>query len=732
MRIGLTLSFFLIHVLVYSQELPVEPQHSLPPSAALDTVVKDSLSVNLPTEEKTIDSLALSDKLKQKEKAAPKKPKKKRYIPYIKSMDEITVSDYKILYLDETEKSVDTSLSIEGEYSFNFLRTDYFEYLPLPNMGEGFNKMGYDFHQQAFTPQMGARVKHFGYFEKEDVPYYEMPSAFTELFFKTTFQQGQHLDATLAINTSPKFNIAVSFKGFRSEGKYNSSLSRSRQFRLSSQYKTYNHRYRLRLHQTTQSLENDFNGGLTNDAVYFFENAPNYVVADESGQAVLNENGEEEYIFYDGFLDRSQLSVQANGTNILEGKRYFMDHQYRLFPLAKDTTAYAMTLGYRAHYENKNYLLSQTRANKYFFESYTDNAIADTTYHTTLENSVYAKFENRLLGKLKVDLHQIQWKYSFAENEYEKDTLLPNRIDASQLAAEAQWSKTILGVKATAGFYNSFKEAYGTKAWQVSASRPLIKEVYLEASYRDRSQPLNFNYYLYRSDYREYDWHNPDLLNQKFKTKSLVLSHPKWGRLTGEQTAIDNYTFFNNTTPLRNLNEKFKVAVLQLDKKIDYLKLRFDQRLNFRKFSWINTVQYQKTTQEEDPDQLLSGPLALNVPEWLVRSTFMLTSSLFNKALFFQSGATFVFFTDYYADQYNPLIAEFVTQNNTKIGEYPRVDFFFNAKIKSSRLFVKLENVNAPVEHLLFPDTPYDYYAAPYTPYRDFSLRVGLIWNFFE
>ena len=120
------------------------------------------------------------------------------------------------------------------------------------------------------------------------------------------------------------------------------------------------------------------------------------------------------------------------------------------------------------------------------------------------------------------------------------------------------------------------------------------------------------------------------------------------------------------------------------------------------------------------------------MPEWLVRSTLMLTSSMFNRALFFQSGATFVFFTDYYADQYNPLIAEFVTQNNTKIGEYPRVDFFFNAKIKSSRLFVKLENINAPIEHLIFPDTPYDYYAAPFTPYRDLSLRVGLIWNFFE
>jgi hypothetical protein len=732
MRIGLSISFFALSILLFSQDLPVVTQDSLPKTIDLVETRNDSLDIGELLPEQKLDSLTILDKGKEEQKQLPKKPKKKRYIPYIKSMDEVAISDYKILYLDETEKSVDTSLSIEREFTFNFLQQDYFEYLPLPNMGEGFNKLGYDFHEQSFTPQMGARVKHFGYFEKEDVPYYEMPSAYTELFFKTTFDQGQHLDATLAINTSPKFNVAVSFKGFRSLGKYSSSLSRSRQFRMSTQYQTYNQRYRMRLHQTTQSLENDFNGGLTNEAVYFFENAPNYVIADESGQPILNENGEEEFVFYDGFLDRSQLSGQVAGTNVLEGKRYFMDHQYRMFPLAKDTTAYQMTVGYRSNFETKNYQFNQTRVNSYFFETYTNKVVADTTNYSTFENSVYAKFDNSLFGKLKLDLHHIQWDYSFAENDYQKDTISPNGINASQLAFEAKWSKSIFGAQLDAGLYNSLKEAYGTKAWNVSISRPLFKDIALQLSYKDRSQPLNFNFYLFQSDYKEYNWSTLDIQNQEFRTQSVVLSHPKWGRVSGEWTTLDNYTFFNNTTPLINLNEKFKVEVLQLDKRIDYFKARFDQRLDFRKFSWINNVQFQEAIQEKNTEELLSGPIALNVPKWLIRSTLMLSSSMFNKALFFQSGATFVFFTDYYADQYNPLLAEFVTQNNTKIGEYPRVDFFFNAKIQSSRIFVKLENISSTVEHLLFPDTPYDYYAAPFTPYRDFSLRIGLIWNFFE
>jgi len=169
----------------------------------------------------------------------------------------------------------------------------------------------------------------------------------------------------------------------------------------------------------------------------------------------------------------------------------------------------------------------------------------------------------------------------------------------------------------------------------------------------------------------------------------------------------------------------------QQEKEIEYFKIKFFQNLEFGKFSFVNTVQYQKVNQEDDPD-LLFTPLALNVPEWLTRNTIAFSSDLFNKALYIQTGFSFKFFTDYYADQYNPLIGEFVSQNNVKIGEYPLVDFFLNAKIQQTRVFLKIENLSGKIEHILNEDAKYDYYAAPYTPYRDFSIRFGLVWNFFQ
>ena len=72
-----------------------------------------------------------------------------------------------------------------------------------------------------------------------------------------------------------------------------------------------------------------------------------------------------------------------------------------------------------------------------------------------------------------------------------------------------------------------------------------------------------------------------------------------------------------------------------------------------------------------------------------------------------------------------PLISEFVTQEYRMIGDFPRFDFFFNAKIQQTRVFIKVEHFNSSF-------TGYDYYSDPFNPYRDMSVRLGLVWNFFS
>ena len=74
---------------------------------------------------------------------------------------------------------------------------------------------------------------------------------------------------------------------------------------------------------------------------------------------------------------------------------------------------------------------------------------------------------------------------------------------------------------------------------------------------------------------------------------------------------------------------------------------------------------------------------------------------------------------------YNPILGEFYVQNKEELGGYPLLDFFINARIKQTRIYLKAEHFNSAF-------SGYNYYAAPNYPYRDFVIRFGLVWNFFS
>ena len=689
----------------------------------------DSLPILL---DKKKDSLKLVEKKSSKKKKKKKKKKLDPLLFNIKPIDSISVYDYKIMYLNEIEKSVDTSLTIFKDYVFNFLREDYFELLPLPNMGEGFNKLGYNFHDDKITPDFGARVKHYGYFEVEDIPYFSVPSPFTELFFKSTFDQGHHLDALVTLNTSPRFNFSIAYRGFRSLGSYTSSKSAASQFRFSSQYESYDKKYRLRLHHTSQKLENDVNGGLTNDSVYFFENSPNFAIVNpETGQVEVDENGETVYENYGGFMDRTRLETQIIAENILSGKRYFAEQVFYLNYDIKNISENYFKVGHNFNYETKFYRFSQVRKDDYFFDSFIDKDISDRSNFKTFENNLFLEYKKPFTGILNLNLKLINWEYFFDNDDYLKDGRIDQKIKNNQIVGEFIWERKIFGFDFKSRIYNSFKKNYSSKYYMGYISKKFYRDFMISSKYQFRSSPPNFNFHLYQSDYENYNWKNVDLDNQSFITYTFKLDHSKWGYLKGEWNKLNNYTYFLNTTSLFDQNERMDILPTQQKKEIEYFKIKFFQSLEFGKFSFINTVQYQKVNQVDDPE-LSFTPLALNVPEWLTRNTVAYSTDLFNKALYIQTGFSFKFFTDYYADQYNPLIGEFITQNNIKIGEYPLVDFFLNAKIQQTRVFLKIENLSGKIEHLINEDAKYDYYAAPYTPYRDFSIRFGLVWNFFQ
>ena len=642
----------------------------------------------------------------------------------IKEIEEVTIEDYKIFYSDGTETYLDTTLTIQKDYRFNYLREDYFELLPFPNTGETFNRLGYDFQKQKITPNIGARAKHYGYMEEEDIPYFQVPSPLTEMFFKTVFEQGQLVDALITVNTSPRLNISIAHKAFRSLGKYINTLGGSTNLRFASQYTSKNYRYRQRSHFVAQKLQNQANGGLDSLSVYYFEKA-----VDE--------------FEYDGFLDRSRLTNNVEVNNTLVGRRYYLDQQFDLKLGGNDKMKNyekpkVLTIGHKIIYEPKHFIYENSKSNNFFG---TVSGTATFGIRTTLDvmdNEVYAIFNEKNLGEIKAGLRLIQWDYRIGlpENSNNPDEPFdygpnPTEIKASQLALSSHWKKTFLKFDFTAEAYFSALKEYASQFISGNISRDFNNGIFTEAQLSLRSQAPNFNFFLHRSNYIEYDWYNPSLNNQLINSLSFKLGHPKWGTFEGQYEILDNYIYFKNLQPTERKisryfatnkkEEELLVVPEQYEGTIQYLKLRFSQQLDFWKFSLANTAQYQRVKYNGGATDFQP----LNVPEWNLRTSLLFSSQLFNKALFLQTGVTAQYFTKFYADRYSAHLGEFASQNHTKIGEFPRIDFFFNAKIQQTRLFLKYEHFNSS-------NTGYNFYSAPFTPYRDSIIRFGLVWNFFQ
>ena len=635
--------------------------------------------------------------------------------------DSLNLNKYKIFYLDGRVETADTSLTIFKDYKFNFLREDNFELLSLPNVAHSYNKLGYSFKYKSAFPKLGARGKHFHYFEKDDIGYYNVATPFTEIFAKSTFEQGQILDALVSINLSPQYNFTIAHKGYKSLGKYISSRSRGNQFRLSSNFNSKNKKLNVKSHFTSQNIFNEENGGLDEDNIYFFEEATEYLVLDNSGNPIETEDGSLETIEYDGYLDRSRLGSQIRAEGSLYSKRFFIDFEKSLI-YNDEKEISNLSVGYQFTHEYKKIEYNDRLRAPLFGSTFDGTAVSDQSRYIRNDNSIYLKSNLNKLGRFRLSFSLIDFENNFKDYELNNDELILG-LNNSQSNLNFNWQKDFKLFQLNLDLNKSLNEDYISDYQSITLSSKPLKNILFNLGAINSNKSPNLNFILFRSIYEDYNWHNPDLENQKSSTLYSEIGYKELIKISGEYSKIDNYTFFQELSSgiTGEIFNSRKISPSQIDSEISYFKVKLFSKIDVGKFSFINTGQYQKKDQTSEFGELFT----LNVPEWITRNTIMFSSSVFNNSLFLQTGFTFNYFTKFYADYYNPLVSEFVTQNFKEIGEFPRVDFFFNAKIQQTRVFLKVEHLNSSM-------TGYDYYSDPFTPYRDLSVRFGLVWNFFQ
>jgi hypothetical protein len=616
------------------------------------------------------------------------RPKKK------KDSITFTANDYKMITYKRDTTAIDTTISMAKYYRSNEWFKDMFGKMPFANMGQPYNTMAYDFTQHTYLPEMGATAKKQLYFTPEEVMYYYLPTPISQFTYKTGMEQGQSLDVLFSANLQPNLNIFIAYRGLRSLGKYQRALVSNGNFRAGFSYISPNKKYTLFAHFANHDIDSNENGGITTPSQF------------ESGVSE--------------FKNRAAIDVQLlDAENSRESKRYFLQHDYA-FLRNRDSVASYKQIRFRHlfMYETEKYSFSEAAKNDFLGNAYVSTNISDKARLQTMVNRVGAALELPYLGRTFLFGNAYFYNYYFRNAYYVSGVLQRHQIKNTDFSIGGEWHKKIGGLTITA-------EGEQTLVGNITGTRLSGKLQYafsernrLTAGATLRSQMPNFNYLLYQSDYKAFNWDNYTDF-EKENTQTLYADlQTQWGNAYLALSNLNNYTYFRQLTLGQAIPE-------QHSSNIQYLQLKLQKEFTFGKWGLDNTLMYQQVIQQDD---------VLNVPAFITRNSFYFKSPLFQNAMILQTGIGVNYFTKYYANSYNPLLAEFAVQNNEKIGNFPTLDFFLNAKVRTMRIFFSLEQWHVPLSSISWMpfSNPYHYYSAPRQPYRDFIVRLGISWNLFN
>lgn len=183
----------------------------------------------------------------------------------------------------------------------------------------------------------------------------------------------------------------------------------------------------------------------------------------------------------------------------------------------------------------------------------------------------------------------------------------------------------------------------------------------IEAQYQNVSKVPDHIYNLFQSSYVEYNWSN-NFDNEKTNNIKFI-GQTQWANATLQLSTFNNHLYFEDANETQDI---LIATPKQYGETINYISVKVSKEFKFRKWALENTLLYQKVDQDDD---------IINVPQFVTRNTLYYSDHLFKKALFLQTGITFSYFSDYYADDYNGLISDFYIQTEKKIGGFPMLDF---------------------------------------------------------
>lgn len=528
--------------------------------------------------------------------------------------------------------------------------------------------------------------------------FYNTRTPFSDLFYVIGSKKEQVFNMTFSYNVKKNWNITAFLNRVRSEGFYLNQNTQHNLVAISSNYKTLNNRYNLLASVTYNNAKNQENGGIAEDSVFF------------AG----------------GITDKKQLAVNLTAAKRQTIYRSIFLKQFLNFgPKSTDTSSHnaiipKSRLVFTTLYDNNiSKYTDNFPSSGYYSAIYYDSTNTfDSIYSSKIENEIAWKLlENKksrgAFGMIGLGLnlkHQL-----LVVEQGEIISLLSGVNTTHLLNIDTAFSNIITGAE----LYNTFTK---NKFWWHVAAKYAIKgynknDYYAVAIFKkaikdssnivilkleNKLQAPDFIYVHYTSN--NFKWNNNFSKTHEYCIMLNLLINKYNMTLGAAFTSYSNVLFFNDLAMASQYKGSIPVFTA-------FLKKDF----TFSNFHINNKINYQHV-----PDYSV-----IRVPEFILEHSLYYENDLFKNAMRLQIGFSLFYNSAYYSNQYMPATGQFYFQDKNKYGNYPFVDFFINARVKTVRIFFKIDHFN-------YGMIGNNYMLSPHYPMNDRVFKFGVSWRFFD
>ena len=449
-------------------------------------------------------------------------------------------------------------------------------------------------------------------------------------------------------NINPYFNAGFKIRFLHSLGNYANQESKNTSVKFWSSYEKEN--YFLFTSLDYNKLKNFESGGLENDSSF-----------------VSNNFSDAKYLPV--WLNSSQVSNRFSDFMLVQGIKFIKNGHDTLRTKKYNEITRNFKLMHRISISNYNRIYSDNSPSSGYYNNIFIDSIStyDSISFIDMQNSIFIRYQNSTGNKtIDVGIKHLYEKYYCFSNEQGVNSIGIYSRMKGIILNNIKWN--FQGESFLSGLYKGDYNLSGNIKYSLNKDSisPLI-EINVNMN-------RNTNSWFYSNFLSNNFIWQEEFLPSSLKQFSVRFIDSK-RRFTAKSKIglISNLVYFDNSA-----------IPSQLDSNIQFYSIKVEKEFHIKKVWFDNGILIQG----------VSKPDVYPVPFLSLYSNLFYENYALKKVLLIQLGIGVQYQSEYYSQAYMPATGVFYLQKESKIGNYPFVNVFFNVKLKQVRFSFKYAHIN--------------------------------------